>query len=109
MRSFWYPNLRAFGDYHPLIMETAKESWEEGNIVGVFEMMSNERSMGFIVDNWHIMSHFSLTVKLLCCEPNLKHSKNYFHTYLTILLHLCNVVFLVFQIHTTFQLETIKK
>jgi hypothetical protein len=43
-------------DQHPLIFKQAIEYWEEGNIEGVLAMMSNERRIGFVVDNMHLLS-----------------------------------------------------
>lgn len=49
-------NLRVFYEYNePEIREIAAQCWEEGNVVGVLCMMSNERSMGFIADNWFLL------------------------------------------------------
>ena len=39
----------------PSILEMAMESWKEGDVVGVLEMMSNELSMGFVIDNWPLL------------------------------------------------------
>lgn len=39
----------------PSILEMAMESWKEGDVVGVLAMMSNELSMGFVIDNWPLL------------------------------------------------------
>jgi len=49
-------NLKAFHEYEdPEIREFATKSWKEGDIEGVLCMMSNERSMCFVADNWFLL------------------------------------------------------
>lgn len=52
-------NLRAFHKKEtPEIMEMATNYWREGDITGVLCMMSNERSMAFVADNWFLLKKF---------------------------------------------------
>lgn len=49
-------NLRVFYEYNtPEIRECATQCWKEGDVVGVLSMMSNERRMDFVVDNWFLL------------------------------------------------------
>lgn len=66
-------NLRAFHEYEdPKIREFATERWEKGDIEGVLCMMSNERSMAFVADNWPILKKIG------------KYEKALLHCYVTI-------------------------
>ncbi len=47
-------NIRTI-DKHPLVMKMSMKYWKEGDVVGVLSMMSNERSMCFVADNWHLL------------------------------------------------------
>lgn len=53
MRYFSDLNLRALDDHPAVTMEMVKDAWEEGNILRVLSILSND--LGFVVDNWPIL------------------------------------------------------